>query len=104
MQVKESDVPTEGTMSETLRAVLEEDRLKKGEWEEEDKDEFASEVPVDFDSKPRVLDFSAARSKATLMRKTSSERRLPAAVLAKRRAADKQSSLMQHIERELIDA
>ena len=104
MQVKESDVPTEGTMSETLRAVLEEDRLKKGEGEEEDKDEFASEVPVDFDSKPRVLDFSAARSKATLMRKTSSERRLPAAVLAKRRAADKQSSLMQHIERELIDA
>ena len=104
VQVEESDVPTEGTMSETLKAVLEEDRLKKGEEQEEDKDEFASEVPVDFDSKPRVLDFSAARSKASLMRKTSSERRLPAAVLAKRRAADKQSSLMQHIERELIDA
>ena len=93
-------------MSETLLACLEEDRKKEGkaEKEEEDEDEFTTEGPVSFDKMPGVLESSAARSKATLMRKTSTERRLPASVLAKKKMAAKQNSVMQQIQKELIDA
>ena len=38
------------------------------------------------------------------MRKTSTERRLPASVLAKKKMAAKQNSVMQQIQKELIDA
>merc|ERR1712106_1197946 len=78
------------------------------------------EEPVDFDSIPIVLDASAARSKATLMRKCSTERRLPASVLAKKEAAEKlrdilttkvesssgsnQPKVVEQIQKELIDA
>merc|ERR1712106_789329 len=78
------------------------------------------EEPVDFDSIPIVLDASAARSKATLMRKCSTERRLPASVLAKKEAAEKlrdilttkvesssgsnQPKVIEQIQKELIDA
>jgi len=77
------------------------------------------EEPVDFDSTPNVLDASAARSKAKLMRKSSTERRLPASVLAKKKAAEKlkeiltkkdtnsgsdQSNVIEQIKNELIDA
>jgi hypothetical protein len=41
------------------------------------------------------LDGRAARDKAAIMRKSSHERRLPASVLAKRRAAEKLKSLLQ---------
>ena len=94
-------------MSETLLACLEEDRKKEGKAEkeeEEDEDEFTTEGPVSFDKMPGVLESSAARSKATLMRKTSTERRLPASVLAKKKMAAKQNSVMQQIQKELIDA
>ena len=94
-------------MSETLLACLEEDRKKEGKAEkeeEEDEDEFTTEGPVSFDKMPGVLESSAARSKATLMRKTSTERRLPASVLAKKKMAAQQNSVMQQIQKELIDA
>ena len=52
------------------------------------------EEPVDFDSTPIVLDASAARSKAKLMRKSSTERRLPASVLAKKKAAEKLKEIL----------
>ena len=93
-------------MSETLLACLEEDRKKEGkaEKEDEDEDEFTTEGPVSFDKMPGVLESSAARSKATLMRKTSTERRLPASVLAKKKMAAQQNSVMQQIQKELIDA
>jgi hypothetical protein len=41
-----------------------------------------------------VLDGRAARDKAAIMRKSSHERRLPASVLAKRRAAEKLKNLL----------
>jgi hypothetical protein len=41
-----------------------------------------------------VLDGRAARDKAEMMRKSSRERRLPASVLAKRRAAEKLKNLL----------
>merc|ERR1712013_285159 len=89
--------------------------------EEEQLDENTIlEDPVDFDSVPMVLDASAARSKAKLMRKRSTERRLPASVLAKKRAAEKlkdiltskievgsggnESNVIEQIQKELIDA
>merc|ERR1712106_1186743 len=78
------------------------------------------EEPVGFDSIPIVLDASAARSKATLMRKSSTERRLPASVLAKKKAAEKlrdilttkaesssgsnKPKVIEQIQKELIDA
>jgi len=78
------------------------------------------EEPVDFDSTPNVLDASAARSKAKLIRKSSTERRLPASVLAKKKAAEKlkeiltskvdsssgsdQPNVIEQIKKELIDA
>ena len=78
------------------------------------------EEPVDFDSTPIVLDASAARSKANLMRKSSTERRLPASVLAKKKAAEKlkeilttkvesssgsdEPNVIEQIKKELIDA
>jgi len=78
------------------------------------------EDPVDFDSVPTVLDASAARSKAKLMRKRSTERRLPASVLAKKKAAEKlkdiltskieagsggdEPNVIEQIQKELIDA
>ena len=93
-------------MSETLLACLEEDRKKEGKAEEveEDEDEFTQEGPVSFDKMPGVLESSAARSKATLMRKTSTERRLPASVLAKKKMAAQQNNVMKQIQKELIDA
>jgi len=92
--------------------------------EEVEKEEFNEntilEEPVDFDSVPIVLDASAARSKAKLMRKRSTERRLPASVLAKKKAAEKlkdiltnkiesstggdQPNVIEQIQKELIDA
>merc|ERR1711936_1465487 len=78
------------------------------------------EEPVNFDSAPAVLDASVARSKANLMRKTSTERRLPASVLAKKKAAEKlkeilhlktdastgsdKPNVIDKIKKELIDA
>jgi hypothetical protein len=50
---------------------------------------------VDFLAAPgTVLDGRAARDKAEMMRKSSRERRLPASVLAKRRAAEKLKNLL----------
>eukprot|EP00092_Neocalanus_flemingeri_P012070 GFUD01013013.1.p1 GENE.GFUD01013013.1~~GFUD01013013.1.p1 ORF type:complete len:1302 (+),score=446.81 GFUD01013013.1:135-4040(+) len=78
------------------------------------------EEPVGFDSTPIVLDASVAKSKATLMRKSSTERRLPASVLAKKKAAEKlkdilnintkdksgteKPNVIEQIKKELIDA
>merc|ERR1711970_287587 len=93
----------------------------KEKIEEEQLDEDTIlEDPVDFDSVPIVLDASAARSKAKLMRKRSTERRLPASVLAKKKAAEKlkdilttkieactgsdEPSVIDQIKRDLIDA
>merc|ERR1711970_1023451 len=93
----------------------------KEKIEEEQLDEDTIlEDPVDFDSVPIVLDASAARSKAKLMRKRSTERRLPASVLAKKKAAEKlkdilttkieagsggdESNVIEQIQKELIDA
>jgi hypothetical protein len=57
--------------------------------------ETTEEVGVDFLAAPgAVLDARAARDKAEMMRKSSRERRLPASVLAKRRAAEKLKSLL----------
>ena len=77
---------------------------QKMEEETEENDSYNEEVPVGFERMPGVLDASAARSKASLMRKTSTERRLPASVMAKRRAASMQMTMIQKIEKELIDA
>ena len=115
----------------------EEAKVKFNEEEEEDEKEEESkkeedrpvpptntsiEDPVDFNSPPSVLDASAARSKAKLMRKTSTERRLPASVLHKRKAAEKlkeilnlktgdksnadksNSKVIEQIKKELADA
>jgi hypothetical protein len=50
---------------------------------------------VDYLAAPgTVLDGRAARDKAEMMRKSSRERRLPASVLAKRRAAEKLKNLL----------
>ncbi len=50
---------------------------------------------MDFLAAPgTVLDGRAARDKAEMMRKSSRERRLPASVLAKRRAAEKLKNLL----------
>jgi len=92
---------------------------EKVEEEQLDEDTIL-EDPVDFDSVPIVLDASAARSKAKLMRKRSTERRLPASVLAKKKAAEKlkdilttkieagsggdESNVIEQIQKELIDA
>ena len=58
-------------------------------------DEATEETGVDFLASPgAVLDGRAARDKAEMMRKSSRERRLPASVLAKRRAAEKLKSLL----------
>jgi len=76
------------------------------------------EEPVDFESTPIVLDASFARSKAKLIRKSSTERRLPASVLAKKKAAEKlkeilnikneasaeKPNVIEKIKKELIDA
>merc|ERR1712227_478691 len=77
---------------------------QKMEEETEENDSYKLEGPVGFERMPGVLDASAARSKASLMRKTSTERRLPASVMAKRRAASMQMTMIQKIEKELIDA
>ena len=45
-----------------------------------------------------VLDGRAARDKAAMMRKSSHERRLPASVLAKKRAAEKLKNLLNVAE------
>merc|ERR1711970_1617119 len=99
----------------------EEIKENKEKIEEEQLDEDTIlEDPVDFDSVPIVLDASAARSKAKLMRKRSTERRLPASVLAKKKAAEKlkdilttkieagsggdESNVIEQIQKELIDA
>jgi len=96
----------------------------KEEVEEEPVNNIATntsiEEPVGFDSTPNLLDASAARSKAKLMRKTSTERRLPASVLAKKKAAQKlkdilniktdassgsdKPNVIEQIKKELIDA
>ena len=104
---KQKKRESEIKMSETLLACLEEDRKKESKAakeEEEEEDEFTQEGPVSFDKMPGVLESSAARSKATLMRKTSTERRLPASVLAKKKIAAQQNSVMKQIQKELIDA
>jgi len=98
---------------------------EKGIMEDEDLTKIiptntSLEDPVDFDSTPIVLDASAARSKAKLLRKSSTERRLPASVLAKKKAAGKlkeiitrkidactgsdEPSVIDQIKRDLIDA
>jgi len=53
------------------------------------------EAPIDFDAlPPLVLDSSVSREKMNIVRKSSRERRLPASILAKRKAADKLKSII----------
>jgi len=96
------------------------EEVKQNVEEEQLDENTILEDPVDFDSVPMVLDASAARSKAKLMRKRSTERRLPASVLAKKKAAEKlkdiltskieagsgsdESNVIEQIQKELIDA
>lgn len=90
--------------------VLEEEI--EAESVEEDKEPEAEECLDQTEAKeelvftPLVLDASLARSKVKLLRKT--ERRLPAHVLAKRKAAEKlrepQLTVMEQIKKELTDA
>lgn len=51
----------------------------------EPEDEEYDETPVDFDQSPGTIDMSAAKSKIDMRRKASTERRLPASILAKRK-------------------
>jgi len=98
---------------EGVKEEIEQDHLQSAQ-------NTSLEEPVGFDSIPIVLDASVARSKATLMRKSSTERRLPASVLAKKKAAEKlrdilttkiesssgsnQPKVIEQIQKELIDA
>jgi len=52
-------------------------------------EEPSLEAPIDFDSIPIVLDTSINREKMQIVRKSSRERRLPASIIAKKRAAEK---------------
>jgi hypothetical protein len=54
---------------------------------EDELDEEYDEGPIDLDHTPAAIDFSAAKSKMDMRRKSSTERRLPAGVLAKKKAA-----------------
>jgi len=52
-------------------------------------EEPSLEAPIDFDSVPNVLDTSINREKLKIVRKSSRERRLPASIVAKKKAAEK---------------
>ena len=88
-------------------AVLVEEDLEEDVKEDKSAECTEEQEEVPSDSLPTVLDASLARSKADLMRRT--ERRLPAHVLARRRAADKvrgteQLGVVEQIKRDLADA
>lgn len=53
------------------------------------------EDPIDFDSVPVVLDISMHREKLKIVRKSSQERRLPAGIIAKKKAAEKLKDLIK---------
>ena len=53
------------------------------------------EAPIDFDSVPVVLDISMHREKLKIVRKSSQERRLPAGIIAKKKAAEKLKDLIK---------
>ena len=96
-------------LMEEIAEEIEEENVEEVKEEETEVEEplEQTEASDEHVSSPLVLDASLARSKVKLMRKT--ERRLPAHVLAKRRAAEKlrepeQLRVMEQIKKELTDA
>ena len=57
-------------------------------------EEPSVEAPIDFDAVPVVLDTSIHREKVRIVRKSSRERRLPANIIAKKKAAEKLKELL----------
>ena len=58
-------------------------------------EEPSFKAPVDFDAVPVVLDSSMNREKMNIVRKSSRERRLPAGIIAKKKAAEKLKDLIK---------
>ena len=56
---------------------------------ESEEDDCYEEAPIDFDSSPVAMNLSAAKAKIDMGRKTSTGKRLPASMLAKKKAAEK---------------
>jgi len=56
---------------------------------ESEEDDCYEEAPIDFDTSPAAINLSAAKTKIDMGRKTSTGKRLPASILAKKKAAEK---------------
>merc|ERR1740128_848430 len=54
------------------------------------------EAPIDFDAAPAIRDTSIHREKVRIVRKSSQERRLPASIVAKKKAAEKLKDLLSN--------
>ena len=54
------------------------------------------EAPIDFDAAPIIRDTSIHREKVRIVRKSSQERRLPASIIAKKKAAEKLKDLLSN--------